>query len=82
MSLQRKPAWQTLSKALDIWSATAQVTPENFKPLAILSNTFVRRAAADREDLKLSCNGNRKKGHISQGEHEQAYYLQLFPKCY
>ena len=42
---------QTLSKVLDLSSATAQVTPELLKALAILSDTTVRRSAVDREDL-------------------------------
>ena len=33
-------------------SATAQVAPDLFKALAILSETTVRRSAVDREDLK------------------------------
>ena len=32
-------------------SATAQVAPDLFKALAILSETTVRRSAVDREDL-------------------------------
>ena len=48
----RRPACQTLSKALDISSATARVAPDLLKALAILSDTTVRRSAVDREDLK------------------------------
>ena len=40
------------AKALDISSATAGVAPGLLKPLAILSDTTVRRSAVDREDLK------------------------------
>ena len=47
-----RPAWQTLSKALDISSATARVVLDLLKALAILSNTTVRRSAVHREDLK------------------------------
>ena len=43
---------KTLSKALDISSATARVAPDLLKTLAILSDTTVRRSAVDREDLK------------------------------
>ena len=41
-----------MSKALDIWSATARVAADLLKALAILSDTTVRRSAIDREDLK------------------------------
>ena len=47
-----RPACQTLSKALDISSATARVAPELLKAQAILSDTTVTRSAVDREDLK------------------------------
>ena len=47
-----RPACQTLSKPLDISSDTARVTPDLLKALAILSDTIVRRSAADQEDLK------------------------------
>ena len=46
------PACQTLSKALDISSATARVARDMLKALAILSDTTVRRSAIDRENLK------------------------------
>ena len=52
LSLRRRPGCQTLSKALDISSATAQVVPDLLKALAILSNTTVIRSAVDREDLE------------------------------
>ena len=52
LSFWRRPACQTLSKPLDISSATAQVAPDLLKALAILSDTIVRRSAVDREDLK------------------------------
>ena len=48
----RWPACQTLSKALDISSATAQVALDLLKALAILSDTTVRRSPVDGEDLK------------------------------
>ena len=48
-----KKTHQTLSKALDILSATAPVAPDLLKVLATLSNTTVRRSAVEWEDLKL-----------------------------
>ena len=48
----RRPAYQTLSKGLDILSATARVAPDLLKAPAILSDTTVSRSAVDREDLK------------------------------
>ena len=48
----RRPAWQTLLKALDISSATARVVPGLLKALAILSDVTVKRSAVDRENLK------------------------------
>ena len=41
----------TLSKALNISSVTAQVAPGLLKTLAILSDTTVRRSTVDWEDL-------------------------------
>ena len=52
ISLWRRPACQTLLKALDISSATARVTPDLLKALAVLSDAIVRRSVVDREDLK------------------------------
>ena len=52
LSLQRRQACQTLSKDLDISSATAQVAPNLSKALVILSDTTVRTSPVDREDLK------------------------------
>ena len=48
----RRPACQTLSKALDISIATAPIAPDLLKALAILSDTPVKRSADDGEDLK------------------------------
>ena len=48
----RRPASQVLSKALDISIATTRVAPDLLKVLAILSDTTVKRSAADQEDLK------------------------------
>ena len=69
--MQRRPACQALSKALDISSATARVAPDLLKALAIMLDTTVRRSAVDREDLKPYWK--QKKGHNSQGD-EQSYY--------
>ena len=52
LRLWRSPACQTLSKALDISSATAGAAPDLLKALAILSNTTVKRSAVDWKDLK------------------------------
>ena len=52
LSLWRRLACQTLSKAFNISSATAQVDPDLLKALAILSDTTVRRSSVDIEDLK------------------------------
>ena len=43
---------KTLSKALDISSATARVALGLLKAKAILSDTTFRRSKVDREDLK------------------------------
>ena len=71
LSLWRKLACQTLSEALDIWSATAQVAP------VILSNTTARRSTVDQEDLKSYWKSE--KGHISLWSKEN-YYLQVFQR--
>ena len=42
----------TLSKALDMSSATAEVVPDLIKALAILSDSTVRSPAVNGEDLK------------------------------
>ena len=47
-----KKIFQTLSKALDVSSATAQVAPDMLKAPAILSDTIVRGSAVNQEDLK------------------------------
>ena len=52
LGLWRRPTCQTLSKDLDISSATAQAAPDMLKALAILSNTTVRGSPVDRKDLK------------------------------
>ena len=54
---------KTLSKALDISSATARVAPDLFK--AILSDTTVTRSAVDQEDLKPYCKSE-KRPHFSE----------------
>ena len=71
-SLWTRPAWQTLSKALDISSATAPVASEPLKTLAILSDTTVRRSAVDQKDLKTILEI--KKGHITLCD-QQSHYL-------
>ena len=63
LSLWRRQACPTLSKALDISTATAQVAPDLLKALAILSGTTARRSAVDWEDLYLYWKSE--KGHIS-----------------
>ena len=75
----RKPACQTLPKALDISSATARVAPDLLKALVILSDATARRSAVDWEDLKPYWKSE--KGHISLGD-QQSYYLQVFQRLY
>ena len=75
----RGPAYQTLSKALVTSSATAQVTQDLFKDLAVLSDTAVRRPAVDWEDLKPYWKSE--KGLISLGD-QQSYYLQVLQRLY
>ena len=60
VSLWRRPACHTMSKALDKLSATAQVAPDLLKALAILLDTTVRRSAVDQEDLKLYWKSEKK----------------------
>ena len=66
MSLWRRPACQTLSKALDIPCVTARVSPDLLEALAVLSDKTVRRSAVDREDPKPYWKF--KKGQISLGD--------------
>ena len=70
----RRPACQTLSKALGISSATARVAQDLLKALAILSDTTGRRSAVDWEELKPYWKSE--KGYISLGD-QQSYYLQV-----
>ena len=65
LSLWRRPTSQTLSKALDISSATAPAGPDLLKALAVLSNTTVRRSAVDRKDLKAQ-QISEKRPHFSR----------------
>ena len=60
-----RPACQTLLKALNISSASAQVVSDLLKALAIQSDTSVRRSAIDREDLKLYWKSE-KRSHVSR----------------
>ena len=60
ISLWKRQACQTLSKALDISSATTQVAQDLLKALAILSDTTVRRYAVDWEDLKTYWKSEKK----------------------
>ena len=75
----KRPAYQTLLKAMDISYATAHLAPDLLKALAILSVTTVGRSAVDREDLKPYWKTE--KSHISLGD-GQFYYLQVFQRCY
>ena len=52
LSLWRRLTCRTLSKPLDISSATARVAPDLLKALAILLDTTVRRSAVDQKDLQ------------------------------
>ena len=65
VSLWRRPACQTLSKTLDIASATAQVALGLLKAQAILSDTIVKRSAVDQKDLK-PCWKSEKRQHFSR----------------
>ena len=77
--MQSNPACQTLSKALDISRATAQVAPDLLKDLAILSDTSERRSAVDREDLKPYWKSENKPHSLGD---QQSYYLQVFQRLY
>ena len=48
LSLQKRPACQTLSKALNVSSTMDRAAPELSKALAILSDTTVRRSAVEK----------------------------------
>ena len=75
----RRPTCQTLSKALDILSATAWVAPDLLKALAILWDTTVKRSKVDRENLIVT--RNQIKGHISLGD-QHSYCSQVFRRLY
>ena len=47
----RRPACQTLLKALKLSSATARVAPDPLKAQAMLSDTTAIRSAVDRVDF-------------------------------
>ena len=72
-------ACQTLSKALHVLSATAQVAPDLVKALAILSDITVTRSAMEQEDLKPHWKSE--KGNIFLGD-KQTYYLVVFQRLY
>ena len=78
ISLQRRLTCQTLSKPLDISSATARVAPDLLKVVAILSDTTVRRSAVDQKDLKPYRKSEK---NISLCD-QQCYYLQVFQRPY
>ena len=80
LSLWRRLICQTLLKTLDISSATAEIVPDPFKDLAILSDTIIRRSAVDVEDPKPYWKSE-KKGLISVGD-QQADYLEVFQRLY
>ena len=67
----------SLSKALDISSATAQVNADLLKDLATLSDTMIRRSAVDPEELKPYWKSE--KCHISLGD-QQSYIIYKFFK--
>ena len=48
----KKTAWQVMSKALNISSATARVARDLIKALGIPSDTNIRISEVDLEDLK------------------------------
>ena len=75
----KKTSMPTLSKALNISSATARVAPDLLKALEILSDTSLRRSAVDREDLKPYWK--LEKRPIPPGD-QQSYYLQVFRRLY
>ena len=60
----KRPAYQTLLKALGISSATAQIAPDLPKALAILSDTVRKSVNWDNQ------TGIQKKGHISLSNHQ------------
>ena len=72
-----KKKCQTLSKALDISSATARVAPDLLKALAILSDATVRRSAVDWEDLKPYWKWEKRPHFI-----RWSYYLQVFQRLH
>ena len=71
----KKTGMPTLSKALDISSATARTAQDLLKALTILSETTVRRFEVDREDLKPYLESE--KGHIFLGD-QQSYNFEVF----
>ena len=68
--MSKRPACQTLSKALGISSITARAAQNLSKALAA-----VKRSKVDREVLKLYW-----KAEKIYWDYEQAYYLQVFQR--
>ena len=60
-----RPTCQTLSKALDISSATARAALDLLKAIALLSDTIVRRSTVDQEDLKPHWKSEIRRPHFS-----------------
>ena len=56
----KRPAWQSLSKALDISSVTARVAQDLLKTQVILSDTTVKRSTVHWEDLKPYCKSQKR----------------------
>ena len=70
LSLRRRSACQTLSKAFDIQNYTVQSARGLLKTLAILSDTTVRMTAVDWED----------QSEINSQSDQQIYYLKVFQR--
>ena len=76
ISVERRTACQTMSKAFDISSDTA---PNLLKAQSILSDTTVRRSAVAWEDLKPYWK-SKKRLHFSRWS--TILYLQVFQRLY
>ena len=80
LSLWKRPACQTLLKALDISNTTARVAPDLFKALAIRSNTTIRRSAVDQKNLEPYWKSEKRLYSI--GDPQSYYLLQVFQRLY